>query len=151
MFICVSLVPRPCIPPPGFDRFTVSTLSGMYAADWTACIWDFTTHVKLLRLLRYWGSRRLLRWGKGFVTFTTPDAPPPTWSNHIHTQTSVISFANVTESCDIVISVITRLLGLKKRVFPRLADNTDNMQSQDKHWGSLGVLSQARPSTELLL
>ena len=32
-----------------------------------------------------------------------------------------------------MISVITRLfIGAQKRVFPRLADNTDNMQSQDK-------------------
>ena len=27
--------------------------------------------------------------------------------------------------------------GAQKRVFPRLEDKTDNMQSQDKHWGRL--------------
>ena len=52
-------------------------------------------------------------------------------------------------------SVIMRLLRLKNKSFTRLEDNTDNMQSQDKHRGRLGisqkVLSQAMSSTERLL
>ena len=31
-----------------------------------------------------------------------------------------------------------------EKVFTRLEDSTDNMQSQDKHWGRLGIIFKAR-------
>ena len=63
---------------------------------------------------------------------------PSTWSNHIHTQNFVVlrTWWRVPLSMS---SVIMKLSRLKKGLSQDVEDNADNIQSQDKHWGRLGM------------
>ena len=77
---------------------------------------------------------------KGFVSFTKPGAP--TWSNHFILRLSVVELDGefcCHEFC------YHEAFEAHKRVFTRLEDNTDNMQSQDKHWGRLGIRHKPGP------
>ena len=68
-----------------------------------------------------------LQWG--FVTFTTPGAPHMI---NLYPYSEFCSFANLKES-PVMSSVITKLSRLKKGLSQDVEDNTDNIQSQDKH------------------